>query len=107
MLEQVLLSLTNETGLGAETGLAFVVGALTGPLQQRIDRAVTRLIYPRRYMAERRIETFSGRLRREWGVEPLAEEWEDAVEERLGRIWARVGSRRTRAGAYIQGRLFP
>jgi len=107
LLEQMLLALTAETGLGAETVLAFAVGALTGPLQQRIDRDVTHLIYPRRYMAERRIEAFGRRLRREWEVVPLAEEWEDAVGERLGRIWARVRSRPTRAGAYVQGRLFP
>jgi len=107
LLEQMLLALTGETGLGAETVLAFAVGALTGPLQQRIDRDVTHLVYPRRYMAERRIEAFSRRLRREWEVVPLAEEWEDAVGERLGRIWARVRGRPTRAGAYIQGRLFP
>jgi hypothetical protein len=106
LLEQMLLALTGGTGR-AETVLAFAVGALTGPLQQRIDRDITRLIYPRRYMAERRIEAFGWRLRREWEVEPLTEEWEDAVEERLGRIWARVRSRPTRAGAYIQGRLFP
>jgi hypothetical protein len=107
LLEQMLLALTGETGLWAETVLAFAVGALTGPLQQRIDRDVTRLIYPRRYVAERRIEAFSRRLRREWEVEPLAEEWEDAVEERLGRVWARVRDRPAHAGAYVQGRLFP
>jgi hypothetical protein len=107
LLEQVLLALTGETGLGPETVLAFAVGALVGPLQQRIDRAITRLIYPRRYTAERRIEAFSRRLRRERGVEPLAEEWEDAVEERLGQVWTLVRSHPARKGAYVQGRLFP
>jgi hypothetical protein len=101
----VLLALTGETGLGAETVLAFAVDALAGPLHRRIERDVTRLVYPRRYEAEQRIETFGRQLRREWEVAPLAEEWEDAVGERLGRAWARVRSRP--AGAYVQGRLFP
>jgi len=107
LVEQMLLALTAETGLGAEVALAFAVGVLTGPLQRRIERDVTRLVYPRRYEAERRIEAFGRRLRREWEVEPLAEEWEDAVEERLGQVWTRVRSRPARAGAYVQGRLFP
>lgn len=107
VLEGELLSLTGETGLVAETGLGFVVGALIGPLQQRIDRAVTRLIYPRRYVAERRIQALSRRLRREWEVVPLAEEWEEAVGEQLGRIWPRVRSRPVRVDNYVQERLFP
>jgi hypothetical protein len=107
LLEQNLLALTGETGLGAETVLAFVIGALVGPLQRRIERDVTRLIYPRRYMAERRIEAFGRQLRREWKVEPLTEEWEDAVEEKLGRVWARVRGSPARSGSYVQKRLFP
>jgi hypothetical protein len=106
LLERVLLALTGETGLGAETVLAFVLGALAGPLHQRIERDVTRLVYPRRYAAERRIEAFARQLRREWEVTLPAEEWEDALAERLGRAF-QVRGNPSRAGSYVQGRLFP
>jgi hypothetical protein len=107
LLERALLALTGEKGLGAETVLAFVLGALAGPLHQRIERDITRLVYPRRYAAERRIEAFARQLRREWEVTLPAEEWEDALAERLGRAWAQVRGNPSRAGSYIQGRLIP
>jgi hypothetical protein len=56
--------------------------------------------------AEQRIETLGRQLRREWEVAPLAEEWENAVGERLGQAWARMRSRPASAGAYVQERLF-
>jgi hypothetical protein len=107
LVERVLLALTGETGLGAETVLAFAVGALAGPLHRRIKRNVTRLVYPRRYEAEQRIETFGRQLRRELEAVSLAEEWEDALGERLGRAWTLVRGSPARSGAYVQGRLFP
>jgi len=107
-----LLAITGQESFPFEVAIAFAVGVLAGPLHHRIERGITRVFYPRKYAAERRIHTMSKQLRREWGVAPRYEEWTVAGERRLAEAWAavrhrgaggRVGSGRE---VYVQERLF-
>jgi hypothetical protein len=86
VMQRVLLMLTGESGFAAEILAAFGAGALAGYAHRYLDRGVTRVIYPRKYEAERRIEAFGKQIRREFDVVTVAERFAAMVEQRLGRL---------------------
>ncbi|HEV8192899.1 MAG TPA: hypothetical protein VGP82_15650 [Ktedonobacterales bacterium] len=104
-----LLAFSGQENFPFEAALAFAVGTLAGPLHHRIERDITRVLYPRKYAVEHRLEELSKQLRREWGVVPRSEEWEEAAARRLARAWGAVRRRTApaRMATYIQDPLFP
>ncbi|MGZ3665411.1 MAG: hypothetical protein ACXVDA_13110 [Ktedonobacterales bacterium] len=115
VVEKVLLAFTGQVSFAAEVVAAFGVGALAERVYRRIERGIARVFNRPKYEAERQIAAFSKQLRREWQVVPRSEEWEEAVEQRIERVWATMWRRSTRTSAdvhdyaqeYVQDPLFP
>ncbi len=64
-------------------GATLAVAALFNPLRRRVLRWVDRRFYRSRYDAERVVEEFSGRLRRETDVDRLTEDWVEVVTDTM------------------------
>lgn len=111
VLVKVVLAITGQESLVAEVAAAFGVGALAEPLHRRIERIITRVFNQRRYEAERRIEAFSRRLRHEWKIVPVTEEWEEAAENWMSHTWTTLWRRHLPKSAhtreFVQEPLFP
>ena len=71
--QKVVLALTGETSFMAEVLAAFGAGALSRRVHHRLDRGITRVFYPRKYEAERRVDDFARQVHRELGTEPVHE----------------------------------
>lgn len=114
VFEHVLIALTGQSSLTANVAVSFFVGALAGPLRAHIQVLINRLVFPRKYEADRQIEAFSKQLRHALDAETMPEQVGEELMERIQRIWAAARHRTTDAGTYStykstyqQGRLFP
>lgn len=83
VLVKLVIAFTGQESLAAEAVIAFGVGAAAEPLHRQIERFNTRLLYTRKYEAERRIEAFSKQVRRELGLTTATERFHETVGARL------------------------
>jgi hypothetical protein len=90
VVEYMLLNLTGQGSVVAAVAASFVVGLLAHPLQRLIQNAVDRFLFRPHYVAERRIEAFSEKLRHEIDRDIAPEQLEQALDNALGQAWATV-----------------
>lgn len=106
VFERVLVALTGQSSLAADVAVAFFVGSLAEPLRVRIQRGINRLVFPRKYEADRRIEAFSKQLRRELDVETMSEQVEEEIKERIEHAWTTLRPHSAQQHGYVQEQLF-
>lgn len=83
LLLSVVLSPLVEGSSLTVAGSTLLVAALFQPARRRLQRAVDRHFYRRRYDAARMLEIFSGRMRDEPGLTTLTDELERVVRETM------------------------
>jgi hypothetical protein len=87
IIERLLLTFTGQETITAAVAVSFAVGLLFHPLRRILQRVIDRWLFRPKYVAERHLEMFGERVRREIDLGVAPDRLEQILDHALSQAW--------------------